>query len=467
MILGQHSVRELQILLAHATRETNGLGKAFAALLKHRHDVPTEWRQKWQTDYQKLKGALTRAKLGADAQILAHSNVPGLNPVNVPAEPEYSAVRNALAGMTSLRTRLATAGVGGSHFGADPGSFPAVGTVTTGQTGDAGRLKVRAAPSAQGAQVGKFAHGQTVTITGPSVAGFFPVTGMGEVTTTDARGAQGSLQGFSGADFITPLPAAVAIPTPQPQAGEIPAATPPRASGSALPTIAIGTPAIVTTSETGDAGRLKVRSGPSTSAGQVGKFAHGAAITIQGPLVSGFFPVSGTGEVTTTDVRGAQGPLAGFVSASLVTPTGQSAPGNVIPAFIIPPPQAGQIPLPPQAPPGLPSAPIVVAPIPGPGVTPNLGLPKPSGVPTPSPAAATPLPQGQPSSGPITPTTPLPPGLTPVPASQQGPAAAASLAPSSAFGDKKNLLIAGGIAAVLGVGIYAATRKPKRSAAHG
>ncbi len=95
-----------------------------------------------------------------------------------------------------------------------PNAVPAAPTgslarVSTAQTGVAGRLNVRKTPATGGDIIGTFEHLQVVTITGPAVAGFFPVAGKA------SSGAQ--IAGFGSVQFLAPADAPIA-PAPAPQA---------------------------------------------------------------------------------------------------------------------------------------------------------------------------------------------------------------------------------------------------------
>ncbi len=185
-----------------------------------------------------------------------------------------------------------------------------------------------------------------MTITGPSVNGFYPVIGVG------TGGA--NLVGFSSASFVTPDAQASApgVPFVLP-AGSAPAAV--------LPTAPTGSVGRVSTADIGTAGRLNVHATASASGATIGQFEHNQSIVITGPIVAGFFPVSGAG------VTGRQ--IAGFASAQFVTPVAGTAPA----------------PTPPPAAPPAAVAPQQAAP----AAAPNLGLPAPVIVPkAAAPAAA-------------------------------------------------------------------------------
>ena len=397
-----HSLQDLKTLRNAANTEIGSMIRSYTTLVESRPISP-DWRHAFSSALGDLQSRFAQASSYADAKIQAFSYDSG-KASEIPADEEYGMLASALSPLKDLRHRLAVVGQGTSDFGGDPASFPAQAIVTTAQTGAAGRLNVRAAASTSGKVLGAFEHGQGVTLTGPSQNGFFPV-------------AFGQGSGFSSASFLTPILAQPAADAPLPQ---------PTPGAPIPPQVAAGTPAIVTTAQTGPAGRLNVRSSPSATAAVVGQFEHGQTIEITGATVAGFFPVRGMG----TGGRS----LAGFSSSTLVRP---SPGGNVPP---LPAPLAPQV-TPPQ--PQNPQAGPTVTPPRGPMQNPQAGPMVPGKQPTPN----------APSQGGMNLGQPAPSGAL-VPANAAGNLAA--VAPN-----RKNLYIAGGIVGVLAIGggIYAATHK--------
>lgn len=209
--------------------------------------------------------------------------------------------------------------------------------VTTHDTGAAGRLLVRSSPQVLNAgdgttplnQVGKFAHGAQVLITGPITNGFAPVAGVGEKTTGDF-GPQGQIAGFANASFLQPMggaPAPIPSPAQNPLGGLLgqlgnlgglvqPAGFP----GGTAPVLSTAT---VTTAQAGDAGRLAVRATPGGT--QIGQVGHGATVILTGPITAGFYPISGK------DVNTGL-PIAGFAGAAFITPN--PMPSSVSAGFV-------------------------------------------------------------------------------------------------------------------------------------
>lgn len=171
--------------------------------------------------------------------------------------------------------------------------------VTTHETGIAGRLNVRSGPGTSFPAVGTFEHGESVTVTGPPIAGFCPVT-------------NGHVTGFASAEYLSSLSGA-----PMGAAPASPFVTPAIApSGPALST------ATITTHDTGVAGRLNVRATPNGTI--IGQVDHGATVVLTGPVTSGFYPISGH------DPNGA--PISGFASAQYVSPN--PMPSSVSAGFV-------------------------------------------------------------------------------------------------------------------------------------
>ncbi len=406
-MLGQHTAQDTSHLIAAADRELAGLGRGYTAL-NTAHEMPAEWKQAWEREYQALRAAYADARRPAIEIVTQYRDQPGVRLEVVPLEANYSALRKSLVPLKSLRARLATAGMGTVGFGADPASFPATATVTTTSTGAAGVLNVRNAPSSSGTVMGTLDHLQKVTITGPSVSGFYPISGTG------TGGKQFGAGAFASASFITPDPTAIVpgLPTP----------IDPSSVPSTVPAAPIGSQATVTTAQTGTAGQLNVRQSPSTTGAIVGQFQHGEIVVITGPVVAGFFPVSGLG------VNGAS--VSGYASSQFVTPMAGTQPGPVVPG-VTPAPQTPAVQ--PTPPPGAPTPPPFVP------VTPQ--------------AAAAPAPNlGQPA--PL-----VKPAATPN-------AAAVAAIDADAEAHKRLLFTAGGIVTIIGMG-WAARKylKPKKAAA--
>lgn len=182
--------------------------------------------------------------------------------------------------------------------GATPAVFPVpnvAGTpaiVTTQETGPNGRLNVRLTPDSTSSAniIGFYEHGANISVMGPSINGFVPTT-------------DGSTSGFASSQFITPVAAL----------GGAAPGSPLVVPASAGPTL-VGTPATITTNDTGPSGNLNVRVAPNGTI--IGQVAHGATVLITGPASSGFFPITGHG------VNGL--PISGFASTQFVTPGAQS-----------------------------------------------------------------------------------------------------------------------------------------------
>ncbi len=325
-MFGQHTVLDLQTLLTAADRELTGLGRGYTAL-HNAHSMPDAWKRSWEESYMHLRTAYADARRPAQAKILAAKDMPGVRLDVVVAEPEFAAVQRSLANYRPLRDKLATAGVGTFSFGGDPATYPVMATVSTHDTGAAGALNVHQTPAATGRVVGAVQHGERVTIQAPSVNGFYPI--------------MGSATGYASAAYITPDPQAQSPDVPfVPGVLDTPTPATPAPAGSA---------GRVTTTDTGAAGQLHVRTAATSQGGIAGDFAHGQVITITGPVVAGFYPVMGT------SVTGAT--IAGFASAQFITPIVGTAPA----ANPAPPPPAvapvGPSPLPVYVPPNVTPAP--------------------------------------------------------------------------------------------------------------
>lgn len=282
-INGQHTLEDAQQLASAASLEISGLQRGFSALSKTKA-ADKAWRAKWNREFQHLQTAFAPAKMATEAKSEAYKHMPNVRPSVVPAEPEYKALVSAIAPLPNLRARLSTVGTP-SAFGADPDMFPAPATVTT----QSGNLNVRATPNAAGSLVGTLPKGARITITGPSVGGWYPIT-------------NGAISGYSSSAYIT------AIATPNNvlfDSGD---------SGNVQPAASVqaGTTATVTTQQTGAAGRLNVHEAPGQTGATAKQFEHGQTITITGPAVSGYYPVTGRG------VSGAQ--ISGWASAQYIAP---------------------------------------------------------------------------------------------------------------------------------------------------
>ncbi len=356
-MLGQHTVADLQNLVSAADRELSGLGRGYTALCSA-HAMPDAFKKSWEARYTALRTAYADARRPALAKILATKDLPGVRLDVAVAEPQYAGVKGALANYRVLRDNLATGAIGTADFGADPPSFPAAATIATHDTGAAGRLNVHASPSASGASVGTFEHLARVSVTGPSQNGFYPVQGQGTSGAT--------ITGFASAAYVSPDAVAAAPDVPF-----VPGVILPDAPSTPPTPAPTGSAARVTTTDTGAKGQLHVRLTPSTSGALAGDFAHGAMVTITGPVVAGFYPVMGT------SVQGKT--IAGFASAQFITPI------------------AGSAPTPNAPPPPLPVAPSGPSPTPGVAPTP---APAPSFTPTHAPNL------GRPAPAPVTPATP-------------------------------------------------------------
>ena len=197
-----------------------------------------------------------------------------------------------------------------------PGSvpFPAPGSqavVNTTDQGPSGQLAIRQIPQMDGAIVGWSPHLSLVTITGPGQNGFLPVTGPGG---TGWSSASFLADPASGASAAAATPGALVMPpiTVPGFPTSIPEAVP---AGFGVPSA--GDAYIVNT----QTDPLNVRMAPDQNSPVVGANPKGAVVTVLGPAVNGFYPVTSPGG-------------DGFSSAQYLIPQGTSVSAGFVPGAV-------------------------------------------------------------------------------------------------------------------------------------
>jgi uncharacterized protein YraI len=172
-------------------------------------------------------------------------------------------------------------------------------------------LNLRSSPSTTASILGVMPNGGTITVTGAPQNGWYPVTYNGQ-------------SGWASAQYITPPPTTPTTTTGQ-TLNTYGGNTLPGSGGT--PTGGGSTPYAYSTTSTQGA-NLNLRSGTGTQYSVIGSIPDGTRITITGPAVNGWIPVTYNGRT-------------GYVSAQYVNPFTPNPTTNTTP-----PPTTGTTPPP-------------------------------------------------------------------------------------------------------------------------
>lgn len=173
-----------------------------------------------------------------------------------------------------------------------PTATPTVLPVQTGQaivtgTGGVG-LRCRTGPSTGATQIGNMAEGTTVTLRGPSIAGWLPVTCGGQEGWASASYLQITVP--PGTPVTPTATAATVTPTPSPTSTATATSTAsPTATTTPAPT---GSARVVGTGGVG----LRCRTAPSTAGSQITTMAEGSVVPVTGLAIAGWYPVTCAGQ---------------------------------------------------------------------------------------------------------------------------------------------------------------------------
>lgn len=188
--------------------------------------------------------------------------------------------------------------------------FPQTMMVVTHDPGPNGNLNVRSAPNSSASSPGQLSRGSLTTVQGPAQGGFYPVEfpgGSGQTAWASAQFLSNGQPGSPPVPSDLMPPGAAASPAPVASVASAAAAFP-------LP----GSHALVSTATD----PLNVRAAPSATAPLTGSHNKGEIVTITGPLVSGFYPVTGNGGT-------------GFSSAQFLSAVPGSATSVTLPEVVI------------------------------------------------------------------------------------------------------------------------------------